>query len=210
VSRACHAVRPAPPPAGTSITGFSGVHGAVEIVGQGDGQACARRRCSSRRGSRSSPARHPALDRELGLGWRAALARAEPRLALSNGADCAWPGGCAGSPEPPERLVYLAIGASDAAGVGAEPLTRSYVFRIADELDDCIDEVFLAPLAGDTWRRHRAARCGAATTSRHRDRAGSGDGLKPARTMSSAARTPTTSRMSPRTCSSACAFGPTA
>jgi hypothetical protein len=39
-------------------------------------------------------------------------------------------GACAGSPEPPDRIVYLAIGASDAAGVGAEPLTRGYVFRI--------------------------------------------------------------------------------
>jgi hypothetical protein len=56
-------------------------------------------------------------------------------------------GGCAGSPEPPERIVYLAIGASDAAGMGAEPLTQGYVFRIADELDEQVDEVFLAPLA---------------------------------------------------------------
>ena len=45
-------------------------------------------------------------------------------------------GACAGSPpEPPERIVYLAIGASDAAGIGAEPLTNGYVFRIADDLD---------------------------------------------------------------------------
>jgi acyl-CoA thioesterase-1 len=56
-------------------------------------------------------------------------------------------GGCAGAPEPPERLVYLAIGASDAAGVGAEPMTDGYVFLIAEELDQRIDEVFLAPLA---------------------------------------------------------------
>jgi lysophospholipase L1-like esterase len=49
--------------------------------------------------------------------------------------------------EPPERIVYLAIGASDAAGVGADPLTRGYVFRIADELDERVDQVFLAPLA---------------------------------------------------------------
>jgi acyl-CoA thioesterase I len=56
-------------------------------------------------------------------------------------------GACASSPEPPERIVYLAIGASDAAGVGAEPITRGYVFRIADELDERVDEVFLAPLA---------------------------------------------------------------
>jgi hypothetical protein len=55
-------------------------------------------------------------------------------------------GACASAPEP-DRLVYLAIGASDAAGVGAEPLTDGYVFRIADELDERVDHVFLAPLA---------------------------------------------------------------
>ena len=48
---------------------------------------------------------------------------------------------------PPERIVYLAIGGSDAVGVGADPLTRGYVFRIAEELDERVDEVFLAPLA---------------------------------------------------------------
>jgi lysophospholipase L1-like esterase len=48
---------------------------------------------------------------------------------------------------PPNRLVCLAIGASDAAGVGAEPLTNGYVFRIAEELDERIDQVFLVPLA---------------------------------------------------------------
>jgi lysophospholipase L1-like esterase len=54
---------------------------------------------------------------------------------------------CAGArPEPPERIVYVALGASDAAGVGAEPITRGYVFRIADALDDRVDEVFLANL----------------------------------------------------------------
>ena len=56
-------------------------------------------------------------------------------------------GACASAPEPPERIVYLAIGASDAAGMGAEPLTNGNVFRIADELDERVDEVFLAPLA---------------------------------------------------------------
>jgi acyl-CoA thioesterase-1 len=57
-------------------------------------------------------------------------------------------GACASSPpEPPERIVYLAIGASDAAGIGAEPLTNGYVFRIADDLDRRVDQVFLAPLA---------------------------------------------------------------
>ena len=56
-------------------------------------------------------------------------------------------GGAATVMETPDRIIYLAIGASDAAGVGADPLTRGYVFRIADELDDRIDQVFLAPLA---------------------------------------------------------------
>lgn len=49
--------------------------------------------------------------------------------------------------EPPQHIVYLAIGASDAAGVGAEPISRGYVFRIADDLDQRVDEVFLAPIA---------------------------------------------------------------
>ena len=33
-------------------------------------------------------------------------------------------------------LVYMAIGASDALGVGAQPFTDGYVFRIEDALDD--------------------------------------------------------------------------
>jgi lysophospholipase L1-like esterase len=74
------------------------------------------------------------------LPWLSARGLALAALALSLV-------GCAGSPEPPERIVYLAIGASDAAGVGAEPLTDGYVFRIAEELDDRVDEVFLTPLA---------------------------------------------------------------
>jgi lysophospholipase L1-like esterase len=54
---------------------------------------------------------------------------------------------CAGAPpEPPDRITYVALGASDAAGVGAEPITQGYVFRIADALDDRVDEVFLANL----------------------------------------------------------------
>jgi acyl-CoA thioesterase I len=57
-------------------------------------------------------------------------------------------GACAGAaPEPPDRIIYLAIGASDAAGIGARPLTRGYVFRIADELERRVHRVFLAPLA---------------------------------------------------------------
>jgi acyl-CoA thioesterase I len=57
--------------------------------------------------------------------------------------------GCGGSSmvEPPERIVYLAIGASDVAGVDADPITRGYVFLIVEELDARVDEALLAPLA---------------------------------------------------------------
>jgi len=51
-----------------------------------------------------------------------------------------------GPPKPPQRLIYLALGASDAAGVGAEPITRGYVFEITNELDARIDTVLLANL----------------------------------------------------------------
>jgi acyl-CoA thioesterase-1 len=54
---------------------------------------------------------------------------------------------CSSAPQPPERLVYLAIGASDAAGIGAEPITQGYVFQIAEELDERIDLVLLTNLA---------------------------------------------------------------
>jgi lysophospholipase L1-like esterase len=54
---------------------------------------------------------------------------------------------CSSAPEPPERLVYLALGASDAAGIGAEPITQGYVFQIAEELDERIDVVLLTDLA---------------------------------------------------------------
>lgn len=56
-------------------------------------------------------------------------------------------GGGATMMEPPDRIIYLAIGASDAAGVGADPLTRGYVFRIADALDERVGQVSLASLA---------------------------------------------------------------
>lgn len=50
-------------------------------------------------------------------------------------------------PEPPQRLIYLAVGASDAAGIGAEPVTRGYVFEITNALDERIDTVVLGNLA---------------------------------------------------------------
>jgi acyl-CoA thioesterase-1 len=54
---------------------------------------------------------------------------------------------CSSAREPPERLVYLAIGASDAAGIGAEPITQGYVFQIAEELDERIDLVLFTNIA---------------------------------------------------------------
>jgi acyl-CoA thioesterase I len=52
-------------------------------------------------------------------------------LSLSPAADSV---GLAGRDGEPGNLNYLALGASDAAGVGAYPLTRGYVFKIADAL----------------------------------------------------------------------------
>jgi lysophospholipase L1-like esterase len=73
--------------------------------------------------------------------------RAVRRLwALAAAISAAALAACASAPEPPERLVYLALGASDAAGIGAEPITRGYVFQIAEELDEQIDVVLLANL----------------------------------------------------------------
>ena len=46
--------------------------------------------------------------------------------------------GCDGSgptEPPPQPLVYTALGASDAVGIGAFPLTEGYVFEIADRID---------------------------------------------------------------------------
>jgi acyl-CoA thioesterase I len=57
--------------------------------------------------------------------------------------------GCGGASmvEPPKRIVYFAVGASDAVGVGADPIRRGYVFLIVEELDAWVDEVFFSPLA---------------------------------------------------------------
>jgi lysophospholipase L1-like esterase len=108
-------------------------------VGQGQGAA-------GRAGERNLPARAPFPFRGTKhLSRRIAMRRILPVLAvLGTGL-----GACGGATmvEPPDRIVYLAIGGSDVAGVDADPLTRGYVFRIAEELDERVDQVFLTPLA---------------------------------------------------------------
>jgi acyl-CoA thioesterase-1 len=44
-------------------------------------------------------------------------------------------------------LVYMAVGASDALGIGAQPLTDGYVFRIEDALEDHDTNVQLVNVA---------------------------------------------------------------
>jgi lysophospholipase L1-like esterase len=53
---------------------------------------------------------------------------------------------CGGTKERPIEFIYLALGASDATGVGALPLTEGYVYLIARELDRQIHGVFLVNL----------------------------------------------------------------
>lgn len=44
--------------------------------------------------------------------------------------------GCASSAPEDDEFLYMAIGASDAVGVGANPLTDGYVYLIEDELEE--------------------------------------------------------------------------
>ncbi|HMD80916.1 MAG TPA: hypothetical protein VKE92_06385, partial [Anaerolineales bacterium] len=53
---------------------------------------------------------------------------------------------CAGSRDRPIKFVYLALGASDAVGVGAIPLTDGYVYLIKRDLDRRMPGVFLMNL----------------------------------------------------------------
>lgn len=53
---------------------------------------------------------------------------------------------CGGTKERPINFIYLALGASDATGVGALPLTEGYAYLIARELDRQIHGVFLVDL----------------------------------------------------------------
>jgi len=54
--------------------------------------------------------------------------------------------GCGGdSPTSPQiaKIVYVAMGASDAVGIGAFPLDNGYVYKIRDGLEKRAEEVFL-------------------------------------------------------------------
>ncbi|MGF1476245.1 MAG: SGNH/GDSL hydrolase family protein [Geminicoccaceae bacterium] len=54
--------------------------------------------------------------------------------------------GCASNALDEDELVYTAIGASDAFGIGAVPITDGYVFRIEDALERDGSEVALINL----------------------------------------------------------------
>lgn len=49
-------------------------------------------------------------------------------------------------PDPDSDLVYLAIGASDAVGIGATPITNGYVYQVADGLEQDGTDVRLVNL----------------------------------------------------------------
>ncbi len=53
--------------------------------------------------------------------------------------------GCGDSPTSPKRarIVYVAMGASDAVGIGAFPLENGYVYKIRDGLKKRAEEVIL-------------------------------------------------------------------
>ena len=53
---------------------------------------------------------------------------------------------CGGTKEKSIEFIYVALGASDATGVGAVPLTEGYVYLIARELDRRLPGVFLINL----------------------------------------------------------------
>jgi lysophospholipase L1-like esterase len=59
---------------------------------------------------------------------------------------CLFIAGCGGPKEKSIEFIYLALGASDATGVGALPLTEGYVYLITRELDRQIPGVFLVNL----------------------------------------------------------------
>jgi acyl-CoA thioesterase I len=59
---------------------------------------------------------------------------------------CVCLAACGGPKEKTIEFIYLALGASDATGVGAEPMTEGYIYLIARELDRQMPGVFLVNL----------------------------------------------------------------
>jgi lysophospholipase L1-like esterase len=55
-------------------------------------------------------------------------------------------GACGGTKEKPIEFIYLGLGASDATGVGAIPISEGYVYLISRELDQRMPGVFLINL----------------------------------------------------------------
>lgn len=68
------------------------------------------------------------------------------KSALGVAACCLCLAACGGTKEKSIEFIYLALGASDATGVGAVPLTEGYVYLITRELDRQIPGVFLINL----------------------------------------------------------------
>ncbi len=70
-------------------------------------------------------------------------------------------GACAGGLLDEDEMVYVAVGASDAFGVGAIPVTNGYVFEIREALEDEGRDIALANLGipgANTDRIDRAVR----------------------------------------------------
>ena len=68
------------------------------------------------------------------------------RAVLPLAVSCLWLAACGGPKEKSIEFIYLALGASDATGVGALPLTEGYVYVIARELERKTPGVFLVNL----------------------------------------------------------------
>jgi lysophospholipase L1-like esterase len=54
--------------------------------------------------------------------------------------------GCGGSPARKPNVLYAALGASDAVGIGADPVSKGYVYRIREGLDERLQTVTLINL----------------------------------------------------------------
>jgi lysophospholipase L1-like esterase len=74
---------------------------------------------------------------------RRALAALALVAVVLSGVGCG--GGSSGptSPQDPRRLIYAAVGASDAVGIGAFPPTAGYVYKIAERMRAVATEVEL-------------------------------------------------------------------